>query len=179
MREFPGVTFYPWVGKHYGQSCLGIRLLVLAEAFTSENPQECKYPSLADEIVRDWGQCAPSRFFTVAANVLLRRGSHGRDAEAAEIWDHVAYYNLVQRVFPRAGIPPEPDDWCQAVAPFETVLQKLQPDAVLILGITRLASNAGPQLRKIGIPFRAIRHPRGGLHYPEAIQIFEDLLASV
>ena len=180
MCEFPGVTFHPWVGRHYGrESRFGACLLVLGEAFISENPQGCNYPELANEIVSDWGQNAPDKFFTIIANVLLRRGKHGRDDEAAEIWEHVAYYNLIQRVFPSVGIPPEPDDWCQAVTPFETVLQKLQPDAALILGITRLASNAAPQLREAGIPFRAIRHPRSGVRYPEAIQSFENLLASV
>ncbi len=177
MCEFPGVTFHPWVGRHYGrESRFGARLLVLGEAFISENPQGCNYSDLATEIVCEWGQNAPDKFFTIAANVLLRRGSHGRDDEAAEIWEHVAYYNLVQRVLPCAGISPEPDDWNQAVPPFETVLQTLQPDAVLILGITRLASNAAPQLREAGIPFRAIRHPRSGVRYPEAIQTFENLL---
>ena len=100
MHEFPGVTFHPWVGSHYGGSDnhFGVRLLVLGESHyvvlnESDQDQEWinKMNSSGDEhvftqyVVRKWAQENKHRFFTVTANVLLGREKGGRDDVNSEI----------------------------------------------------------------------------------------------
>ena len=59
LSEFSGVTHHPWMGHRYTQSCFGVGLLILGEAFIAENPEACNYHHFATEIVTDFGQNVP------------------------------------------------------------------------------------------------------------------------
>lgn len=175
MYEFPGVTFHPWVGKHYGlKSDFGIRLLVLGESHYHED-LKFSDSDFTQEVVRTWGQERRSRFFTVIAKVLLRTEGWISDDERSKIWEHVAFYNFVQSIVgdgPR--IEPTFRQWCEAQTPFATVLQSLEPDAVLVLG-WRPAEHILHQ--PANVSFGTIAHPSSSrLQYKEAIPAFEKLL---
>ena len=171
MYTFPRVTFHPWVGAHYGrESRFGVSLLLLGESHYDED-QDCSDSGLTQEVVRTWGQQRRARFFTVIAKVL--RGSEGwiDDDARSEIWEHVAFYNFVQSVVPGPRMPPTFRQWCEAQTPFKSVVQSLEPDAVLILG-WRLAEHILHQPENVS--FRTIAHPSSNrVRYEEAIPAFK------
>ena len=176
MHEFPGVAFHPWVGAHYGrESRFGVRLLVLGESHYDEDP-EFSDSGFTQDVVRTWGQTQRARFFTVIAKVLLGSADWIDDDVRSEIWEHVAFYNFVQStVVPGPRTPPTFRQWCEAQSPFVTVLQSLEPDAVLMLG-WRLAEHILHQPENVS--FGTIAHPSSSrLRYEEAIPAFEELLA--
>ena len=80
MFDFPGVTYHPWVGENYQQSCFGVRLLILGESHWEEREDKrnalMSYASLSDEVVTEYIDGAGYNFFTKIANVLLSRGNH-------------------------------------------------------------------------------------------------------
>ena len=174
MYEFPGVTFHPWVGAHYGrESRFGVRLLLLGESHYDEDP-ECSDYGFTRDVVRTWGQQQRHRFFTVIAKVL--RGSEDwiDDATRSEMWEHVAFYNFLQSVVPAPRRAPTFRQWCEAQTPFETVLQSLEPDAVLMLG-WRLSEHI--LHRPENVSLRTIAHPSSRRPYEGAIPAFKKLLA--
>jgi hypothetical protein len=76
-------------------------------------------------------------FFTTTAKLVLGLAGENylSDEQQREFWDRVAFYNYVQDF---AGETPSgdvtPEMWEDARAPFLTVVNELEPDAVLILG---------------------------------------------
>lgn len=176
MYEFPGVTFHPWVGVHYGRgSRFSVRLLVVGESHYHED-SDFSDSGFTQEIVRTWGQAHRARFFTVVAKVLSGSADWIDDDERGEIWEHVAFYNFVQSaVVPGPRTPPTFRQWCEAQTPFETVLHVLEPDAVLLLD-WRLTEHVLYQPENVS--FGTVAHPSSShIRYEVAIPTFEELLA--
>ena len=176
MCNFQGVTFHPWVGEHYGRdSRFGVRLLVLGESHYDDD-LEFSDSGFTQEVVREWGQEKRHRFFTVVAKVLLGTSDWIEDDQRSMIWEHVAFYNFVQSVVPGTRTPPTLRQWCEAQEPFQTVLQFLEIEAVLVLG-WRLSEHILHQPDNIS--FETIAHPSSSrIRYEEAIPTFEKLLTS-
>lgn len=169
---FPGVTLYPWIGKNYGRgSRFGVKLLVLGEAHYGSSEEMT--PEFTRDVIRDWNH----RFFTVIAKVLTGTGAGEEIPRQAceEIRDEIAFYNYIQSfVGNKPGTTPTPDQWKDAHAPFQTVLQKLRPDAVLVLGY-----ELGKHIvsRPDGVAFATIAHPRSSQETIEQrIDTFKHLL---
>lgn len=172
MNEFPGVTFYPWIGSRYGRrSRFGIRLLVLGESHYGENIES---KSFTTEVVKEWGQRRRARFFTIIANVMTGNRGCITDQDRAAVWEHVAFYNFVQSALSAPRKSPSFRQWVQAQDPFHTVLKILRPDAVLVLGFG-LDEHI---LRKPnGISFEVIGHPSSSrMRYDESIPAFQNLI---
>ncbi len=95
---------------------------------------ECARPEFTAEVVRLWAQQKRHKFFTVIAKVLTDRQGWISDDDRAAVWEHIAFYNFVQSALsgPRRG--PTFRQWVQAQQPFQTVLDALKPDFVLVLG---------------------------------------------
>ena len=176
MYEFPGVTFHPWIGANFGrESRSGVRLLVLGESHYDNDP-EYSNCGFTQEVVRDWGQMQRNQFFTKIAKVLRGHREWINDDVRSEIWEHTAFYNFVQSVVSAPRTPPTFRQWCEAQAPFDSVLKSLKPDAVLILG-SRLSDHV--LNRPDNATFSAIVHPSSGhFRYNEAIPAFKKLLAN-
>ena len=68
-------------------------------------------------------------FFPAVARVL--RAAVGY--QAADIWDHVAFYNYFQD-FVGPGKCPSADKWSAAEVPFRWVLNEFQPASLLVFG---------------------------------------------
>ena len=173
MYEFSGVTFHPWIGKHYGRSSrFGFRLLVLGESHYDEELEytDCDFTRY---VVRTWGQENRHKFLTIIANVL--RGVEGwiDDETRREIWKHVGFYNFVQSVVSGPKVAPVFRQWCDAQGPFETVVQCLKPDAILVLG-WRVSEHV--LYRPDGVVFDVVTHPSSGhFRYAQAIPTFQEL----
>ena len=206
---YNSLTFHPWVGSHYKDSDnhFGFRLLVLGESHyndaINENDQDPEWIEYCNShggksaftqfVVHKWGQNQRASFFTIIAKVLRGNAEWIDDDTRSEIWEHVAFYNYVSSYVPwyhgdDRPKRPTPAQWRSSKAPFETVLQSLKPDAVLMLGKTLsdwvvFQHNHG-NLRMYhvyqheNINFLGIYHPSvfGGFPYKEAISAFKKLI---
>ena len=133
--------------------------MILGESHYGESQEE------TEDFTRLWIQSysnanRANRFFTVVTKLLLgiSTGSNLSPNRRREVWNHVAFYNYVQR-FPSttARVRPSPQLWKEAEAPFEQVLRELAPDVVLILG-RELEKHAVCQIPS-SIVVCAIPHP--------------------
>lgn len=168
-------TFHPWKGQHYGrESRFGVRLLVLGESHYGQ-PGEDDKPTLTEEVVRDYSAEHRHPYFTRIAKVL--RGDRGwiDDEERAAIWEHLAFYNYVQSLVPAPGIPPTSAQWAAAHGPFLTVLNRLQPDGVLVVS-QRLWDQLSQMPRPTDVAFGVVNHPRR-MRYADSIAAVRDLLS--
>ena len=175
-----GVGFQPWVGEQYGAgSRFGVRVLVLGESHYG--PVGKERPAETNEVIR-WftqrartGEGARHLFFTKVANVL--RGQRGwiDDGDLAAVFQEVAFYNFVQSfVGDAARGHPTFRQWVEAQAPFQTVLDSLRPDAVLVLGL-ELSRHIldWPEHTEHAV----VAHPASSrLRYDEAIPAFQALV---
>ena len=169
------VRLHPWIGGKYGRdSRFGMRLLVLGESHYGEDSENWGV-KFTQGVVRHWGQTARSSFFTRISKVLLGITEWIDDDTRADIWEHIAFYNFVQTILPTARSAPTYRQWREAELPFRSVLEILNPDAVLILG-WRLSEHV--LYRPRWVAFGEIAHPSSSrLRYDEGIQIVQDLLA--
>ena len=170
------VTFHPWIGRLYGrESRFGVRLLVLGQSHYGQ-PDEVSEPrTFTREIVRCYSAQHRHRYFTIIAKVL--RGDRGwiEDEERAAIWENIAFYNYIQSLVPAPGIPPTSAQWDAAHTPFMTVLNTLQPDAVLVAG-QRLWGQIEQMPRPANMEFTFINHPSWHPRYDDAIPAFQELM---
>ena len=174
------VTFDPWVGSQYGSSSrFRARILVLGESHYGHPSELCT--AFTSNVVRKWAQARRSAFFTRVAMVLLDLDQTERleDAERADVWENVAFYNFVQElVGPSPGQRPTPEMWAAGVEPLLGILRELDPDAVLVLGkeLNRNLPSAWPQR----IPKAHVVHPsaRQYFNHDAANATFARLLAA-
>jgi hypothetical protein len=128
MTKLP--NFLPWQGVDYDGGIAGIRTLVLGESHYLADPGDA-YPRLTIDIVtrvHEGGEHFP--FFTKVRGILTNA------VESPVSWSQVAFYNLVQQsVGMAARDRPTPAMFEAGVAPFETVLRQLTPQAVLVTGV--------------------------------------------
>ena len=210
MYKYPEeVTFHPWVGSHYEDSDnrFGFRLLVLGESHyndaMNENDQDPEWIEYRNShggehvftqfVVRKWGQNRRASFFTIIAKVLSGSAEWIDDDARSEILEHVAFYNYVSRHVPWYQDDDRPkrptsEQWRGSKAPFETVLQSLKPDAVLMLGkelsdcVVNQHNHGNLRMyhayQHENINFLGIYHPssRRFFKYDKAIQAFNELI---
>ena len=177
--ELKGVRFLPWIGERFnGENRFGVRVLVLGEAHYGETGKEDPTETAgvvrrATQLPRE-GKGRRQRFFTVIANVLRGQRDGIDNSDLAEVFQEIAFYNFVQEfVGDSSRIAPASQQWDDAQAPFKTVLGKLQPDAVLVLGL-RLSSHIIDWPHHI--EHTVIKHPSSSMRYDEAIPKFENLV---
>jgi len=122
--------FLPWIGTGYSDGVNGSRLLVLGESHYSENPANA-YPTLTQDIVTRVVAGERFPFFTKLGQCI------GGAATGREFtWQSVAFYNYVQQlVGAHARDRPTEQMWERAMAPFNAVLTKHQPHAILVAGV--------------------------------------------
>jgi hypothetical protein len=129
-------TFEPWVGDNYEEVLEdGIQLLILGEShYGTSGPDDA---SFTQRVVATHGQENRHAFFTKTAKLVLGLTSEDylSDEQRRQFWDRVAFYNYVQEY---AGETPEgtisTDMWEAAKKPLLTVLDRLTPNALLVLG---------------------------------------------
>lgn len=131
-------TFRPWVGEKYETEGIegGVQLLILGEShYGTSGPDDSTFTR---RVVANYGQDDERHaFFTQTAKLVLglTGDDYLSDEQQRQFWDRVAFYNYVQEY---AGETPggtvTTEMWEDAEEPFLTVLEQLDPDALLILG---------------------------------------------
>ncbi len=184
--EYDGVAFVPWVGDRYGCGRFGIRLLVLGESHYTHEVDPVRRQADQDSrdmtvsVVRWWGikNARRDRYYFKRTARLLCADRHAGPERCADVWQDVAFYNLVQRLADGSRRPEEKDFEAGRV-PFLTVMNALEPDAVIVTGKTAwdwIEDVTG----QFDANFEWIYHPAqasGRFRYNEAVPIFEGLLA--
>ena len=169
------VVFKPWIGsKYYLDNQFGLRVLVLGESHYHDGPVD---PDFTTGVVKYLAQSVRNSFFTKIATLLLKKekGTWLSDAERADVWEHVAFYNYIQSyVGESSRIRPTEDMWLSAQKPFLAVIKELKQEVVLVLGFSlwsrlSLLALEGPE-------FCVIKHPSTGFRYQEWTPKFVDAL---
>ena len=172
MSDIDGVSFQPWVGNLYGRANrFGVRLLILGESHYGD--AKSAHPELTRNVIRSWAQQKRDRFFTVIANTLISNRGWISDEERASVWEHVAFYNLVQELVSGPRQEPSFRQYVEAQQPFHRVLERLEPHAVLVLGY-RTADHILDWPEKTD--YAVISHPSSRFRYNDAIPTFQTLV---
>lgn len=149
-------SFEPWIGEQYNEGLKnGTQLLILGEShYGTSGPKDA---SFTQHVVAEHGKKNRHAFFTKTAKLVLglTGDDYLTDDQREAFWDRVAFYNYVQEY---AGETPDgtvtPEMWEDAEKPFLTVLERLDPDAVLILG--KELSNHVPE---VDVETCVVTHP--------------------
>lgn len=127
--------FEPWRGSSYDMGWRGLRILLLGESHYREVDKDYSPVGFTSGVVRRSAIDGPTeRFFTTIYRAVTG-GAIPSVAERSTFWESVAFYNYVQAwvgVGPRYR--PTSADWGTGPAPFQSVLESLKPDCVLVLG---------------------------------------------
>lgn len=139
FSEPNSVAFYPWVGSKYAGGINGEKVLILGESHyhDCEKDEACKaseerrihhHQQFTEMVVWGWRNNLGRTPVSTAVPKLF-------EIEKSEFWDHVSFYNYVQTFVPSRDVRPTADAWDSASAQaFQSVLDFLQPDRVLVLG---------------------------------------------
>lgn len=139
------IAFHPWVGREYlqGFPIAGgrIRLLLLGEAhvlnpYDNDSRNRSQGVSFTSDSISNYLADAgapgrrwrPAAYWTRVGKVIAGPDSYDRQA----FWHSAAFYNYVQSFQPlRSGPPDAAYAGCRPA--FDEVLEKLRPDAVVVL----------------------------------------------
>ena len=159
-------TFDPWIGSRFKTDGLrAMRLLILGEAHYGTGDAEHRRRHTT-EIVRLLGQQGRYRFYTVTQRLVSGEQARLTDAERADFWEQVAFYNYIQAFpGPKAQWRPTPEMWAAAREPFLQTIDEVAPRIVLVLG-RELYRNI-PQI-PASISVCAVQHPSSrGFRYSQ------------
>ena len=171
-----GINFRPFVGSKYAGSRYGVRVLVLGEShYADEHDVGHDYTQY---VVKTHAYCAGIPFFSKLTAVLRGDTSYPTDEERFETWQHVAFYNFVQEIVGEGSrIPPTPEAWKAAEAPFFEVVRELDPDVILVLG-NRLWDKVPNLPPEYPVEWCSIMHPSSScMSYDPSIAALADSIA--
>lgn len=158
------VRYLPWVGAKYESgNRFGVRVLILGESH--HGSAEDLHREVTSSVVKEWGQEKRRSFFTTVSKFIcsMGKGTWISNADRAEAWEHVAFYNFVQEsAGPASRYRPTRLMWERAAAPLQEVLAVLKPDVLVVLGV-ELNSHLPASLPDIEV-VRLI-HPTAGFEY--------------
>jgi hypothetical protein len=133
------VEFAPWCGKVYQKGISGQRVLILGESHyhscekdpncTDEAGRNIRHRNLTHDMVDHWKDHSHS-------SPVSHRIPELFGMSKAEFWESVAFYNYLQ-TFAGSGARERPNDdqWNEdSASAFQTVLDHLQPDRIMVLG---------------------------------------------
>lgn len=142
------VFFKPWVGKEYHSGGMFTKkILILGEAHLCGGCEECGR-------IENAGECAD--FTSRNCIEILLNGettswtgtfrkferslvNHETDLEESRrIWNSVAFYNYIQKSMDTSRKSPEWVDFRNSEEAFFEVLNELQPDLLIVWGVTRM-----------------------------------------
>jgi hypothetical protein len=127
----------PWVGENYeNPRILPYRTLIVGESNYTDNPNQFTPHIVINCVGDDLTGDDPSGFGRFATK--LRRIIFGveHDMGPACFWPHVAFYNFVQYLVGDAARQrPTQEMWRASVPAFGQVIEKLNPERILVLGL--------------------------------------------
>jgi hypothetical protein len=137
--------FFPWVGQAYETGGIfGKKILILGESHYCSEPGTCKDCGpghknkcnlfTINAILNQFTPGAKKHaVFTKLARFFLDKESVD-NKEKAIFWHSVAFYNYVQTtVSSGAGVPPTEEMFSISVNPFYELMEKLEPDFLLVV----------------------------------------------
>lgn len=144
LAKIPGLTWLPWVGGNYTNLPAGRKVLVVAESHYTNEQDPAKAPLSMDKtlqdrtytraviqesmILQDWA----NRTFSAMHQLFFS------PEDRAGFWGDLCFYNVVQRLmWYREGSPERPswEDFWKGWEVFVQVVEVLQPDHVLFIGV--------------------------------------------
>lgn len=144
LAKIPGLTWLPWVGKNYANLPQGRRVLIVAESHytneqdpakaplsitdTEQNPAYTRAAVLESLVLEEWSARTLSTMHQLFYSPNDRPG----------FWGDLCFCNIVQRLmWYREGNPERPswEDFWKGWEVFLEVVEVLQPDHVLFIGV--------------------------------------------
>jgi len=143
-RTLEDIYFVPWVGKNFGNSeeFGQTRVLILGESHyewcracwvkKNTRPRDLTCRVVAEQAVRD--NSANLQHWTKIENALL--GKTASSVQRKTVWHSLAYYNFVQEIVGfESRVRPTHAMWENARAALLTLMECLEPDVVVTLGV--------------------------------------------
>lgn len=175
-KKYSKVHFEPWVGDAYKtglgicgfdkkdhivygtEDNPGVKVLVLGESHYCAKAEDDK-PSLTNDIINDLldpmsEHESYKNTYTKFIKSLSGHYNHLAWAEKTKVWQHVVFYNYVQEALDKPRQKPNHTQFANAHKPFFEVLEKNNPDIVIVWG-SRLYNNlpqCGKQLLDLDLP---------------------------
>lgn len=145
------VFFKPWVGKNYETGGIfGKKILVLGEShYCSVYCNKCglKYTQECDQvntvgvvqtIINGDTDRWTGTFRKFERSLVNKKTTSER---SKEIWDSVAFFNFLQVAMPKTRKGGTKEDYAEGRKAFLEVIEALQPDLIIVWGVTRLYAN--------------------------------------
>lgn len=146
-----GVRFLPWIGENYENGISydengiiqygtpenkGKKILVLGESHYCADEKDAT-DDLTRSVIKDF--IDPDSVFEPYKNTYTKfeRALAGRTLvkeEQKSLWEHIVFYNYVQRPLSAARISPTEDDFEISENPFWEILSILKPDLIIVWG---------------------------------------------
>lgn len=128
------ITFKPWIGDDYRAANFGKRVMVLGESHYQEREDDPPAPEWTERFIRNQMDGVRSRaFWTRIVSAFI--GHTPVLKEKQDFWRSVAFYNYIQQsVGFGARIRPTLDMWKDSEPGFVEVLNKHQPQVLIVLG---------------------------------------------
>ena len=141
-----GLSWYPFVGKNYSTS--SIKILVIGESHYASNDKSITWDCIEYRKLSEPYKNKKATINTIVEsqfnheweastyNTLNRMLSEIEYCSTQSLWKEMSYYNLIQTLMPNVGIRPRTEDWELGVKVFFEVVNILEPDACLFLGVS-------------------------------------------
>lgn len=142
------VFFKPWVGKnYYSGGIFGKKILVLGEAHLCDGCENCGHGESAEEcadftssncieVLLGGESGSWTGTFHKFERSLVNRETSLEDSQ--KIWNSLAFYNYVQKAMSGSRKSPEWVDFRDSGDAFFEVIDELQPDLIIVWGVTRM-----------------------------------------
>jgi hypothetical protein len=136
------VKFLPWEGENYQKGGFnGKKILVIGESFYCS--EEEAVATLTTNIVEDYlairkGEYRKNNGGWTNTYLKFERSLKGKETNPEEsriIWNSIAFYNYLQVPMSGARESGSPIDYKNAEKAFFEVLNKLQPDLIIVWGV--------------------------------------------
>lgn len=178
------VKFKPWIGKDYHDGNeFGKKILVIGESHYCKdcedvNESDCSdfTQNLIQELV-DGKTASWTGTFRKFERSLV--GHETTPEESARIWNSLAFYNYLQTAVPEPRKAGTPEDYDKSEDAFYEVLNDLQPDAIIVWGVTRMWDNMpsrgwekGAEIKVDGYPLKQGSYTLDNGHVIKAIWIY-------
>ena len=147
------VFFEPWMGSCYKSGINGKKIMIMGHVHVCSDCIECGIikdrdevcASLTNKAVEDyikWRKTGevPTPKYKGWLNTYLNfaKAFFGYDPdfkqEKCELWDKVLFYNYVQRAVADWDQKPNSDDYINSQVPFMEVINKYEPDVIIVWG---------------------------------------------
>ena len=164
-RAQAGLTWYPWVGKDFESS--SPRILVVGESHYVRNDFE-KKPTIQEKI-QEWQDdrtitrvcimesCINGEWMVPTWQQLQYALAGSEQYDNLALWEHIAYYNFVQRAmdYETQTERPNEEDFAKGWETFAAVASALKPDYCVFFGVTA-ANFFNWRMKELGIEHKQV-----------------------